>query len=72
MIHYGDYYSIFDKDKILNVLDKIDQNSLWMFHQYFIWYNQIIPRPLGQYTDTPKYIKALSGSNISHVGDSEG
>ena len=33
MIHDGDYYSIIDKDKILLLLDKIEQRIIWMCHQ---------------------------------------
>ena len=29
MIHDGDYYSIVDKDKILSLLDEIEQNIIW-------------------------------------------
>ena len=32
MIHDGDCYIIFDKDKILLLLDEIDQKIIWMFH----------------------------------------
>ena len=30
MIHDGDYYSIVDKDKILSLLDEIEQNIIWL------------------------------------------
>ena len=37
MIHDGDYYSIVDKDKILSLMDEIEQKIIWMCHQNFIW-----------------------------------
>ena len=36
MIYDGGCYSIFDKDKILLLLDKIDQKIIWMCHLNFI------------------------------------
>ena len=42
MIHDGDYYSIVDKDKILSLLDDIDQKIIYMYHQNFIWHNIIL------------------------------
>ena len=61
MIHDGDYYSIFDKDKILSLLDEIEQKIIWMCHRNFIWHNIIISRYLGQDTDTPMYMEVLAG-----------
>ena len=36
IIHDGDYYIIVDKEKILSLLDYIEQKIIWMFHQNFI------------------------------------
>ena len=61
MIHYCDYSSIDNKDKILLLLDVIEQKFIWMCHQNFIWHNIMLSRYLGQDTDTPTYMEALSG-----------
>ena len=71
MIHDGDYYSIFDKEKIIPLLDEIEQKIIWMCHQNFIWHNIILSRYLGQDPDTPAYMEELSGKNISHVRHSK-
>ena len=36
MIHDGEYYSIVNKDKILSLLDEIEQKIIWMCHRNFI------------------------------------
>ena len=61
MIHDGDYYSIFNKENILSLLDEIEQKIIWMFHQNFILKNLMLSISLGQYPDTPTYIEVLSG-----------
>ena len=62
MIHYGDYYRIVDKEKVLSLLEEIDQNIIWMIHQKFIWNIILLSRSLGQDPDTPTYKEVLSGS----------
>ena len=37
MIHDGEYYSIFNEDKILSLMDEIEKKIIWMWHQKFIW-----------------------------------
>ena len=72
MIHDGDYYSIFDKDKILSLLDEIEQKIIWMCQQNFIWHNITISRYLGQDNDTPTYMEVLAGREYYHVMIYEG
>ena len=72
MIHDGYYYSIVDKDKILSLLDEIEQKIIWMCHQNFVWHNLILSIYLGQDADTPTNMEALSGKNIYHLRRSEG
>ena len=61
MIHDGDYYIIVDKDKILLLLDEIEQKIIWICHKNFIWHNLMLSIYLGQDPDTPTYMDALSG-----------
>ena len=61
MIHDGDDYSIVDKDNILSLLDEIDQNIIWRFHQNFIWQNLMLSISLGHCPDTPTYMDIISG-----------
>ena len=72
MFHDGDYYRISDKENILSLLDDIGQKIIWKYHQYFIRDNIILPRSLGQDTDTKKYTEGISGRRISHVRHSKG
>ena len=67
MIHYGDYYKIADKDKILSLVDEIEQNITRMCHQYLIQDNKMLKRYLVQDPKTPTYMDALPGRKISHV-----
>ena len=61
MTHDGDYYSIVDKDKILSLLDEIEQKIVRVFHQNSIWKNIMLSGSLGQDPDTPTYMEVLSG-----------
>ena len=72
MANDGKYSSILDKDKILKLLDDIEQNIIWMFYCYLMRDNQILTRYLGYYPDAPMCMDALSGSNITHVKHSKG
>ena len=61
MIHDGDYDSNVDTDKILSLMDDIEQKIIWMCHQNFIQHNLMLSRSLGQDPDTPKYMEKISG-----------
>ena len=61
MIHDGDYYSIVDKDKILSLLDEIEQKIICRFHRNFILQNLMLSISLGQDPDTSTYMEVLSG-----------
>ena len=61
MIHDWNYYSIVDKEKILLLLDEIEQKIIRMCHQNFIWHNIMTSRSLVQNPDTIIYMGALPG-----------
>ena len=65
MFHDGDYHSIVDKDKILLLLNEIEQKIILMCQRNFISQNLMISTSLGQDHDTPRYMEALSGRSPS-------
>ena len=57
----GIIISFFYQDKILSLLDGIEQKIIWIYHQIFICHIITLSRSLGQDPDTPTFMEVLLG-----------